>query len=254
MINEIEIVLSSSLLCDRMEAFMLEELKQRVYEANMALPKYGLVTFTWGNVSEINKERTMFVIKPSGVPYDILKPEDMVVVDMEGNVVEGYYTPSSDTPTHLELYKAFGEIGGVVHTHSVHATAWAQAGRSIPVYGTTHADYFHGEIPCARSLTKQEIEEAYEKNTGKVIIETFEETERNPAYTPGVLCVNHGPFTWGKDAKEAVHNAVVLEEIARMALFTEELRVNVPQAPDYLQDKHFYRKHGEHAYYGQKGM
>ena len=188
---------------------MLEELKKQVYEANMELPRRGLITYTWGNVSGIDREKGYFVIKPSGVNYDCLKPEDMVVVDMEGNVVEGKYRPSSDTPTHLELYKMYEEIGGIVHTHSPEATAWAQAGRGIPLYGTTHADYFYGEIPCARSLTPEEIEEAYEKNTGKVIIETFEKRGINPVYTPGALCTNHGPFTWGKNAAEAVHNAVV---------------------------------------------
>ena len=172
---------------------MLEELKKRVYEANMKLPQYGLVTFTWGNVSEIDRETGCFAIKPSGVPYEDLKPEDMVIMDLEGNKIEGRYNPSSDTPTHLELYKAFPEIGGIVHTHSPEATAWAQAGRSIPLYGTTHADYFYGEIPCARSLTPEEIDEAYEANTGLVIIETFELAGLNPMYTPCILCKNHGP-------------------------------------------------------------
>ena len=196
---------------------MLEELKIRVYEANMELPRRNLVTYTWGNVSEIDRESGLFVIKPSGVDYETMSPDDMVVMDLDGNKVEGKYKPSSDTPTHLELYKAFKDIGGVVHTHSPEATSWAQAGRSIPLYGTTHADYFYGEIPCARSLTPEEIEGEYEKNTGLVIIETFETRGLNPVYTPGVLCVNHGPFTWGKDAAEAVHNAVVLEEVAKMA-------------------------------------
>ena len=230
---------------------MLEELKKRVYEANMLLPKYGLVTFTWGNVSEIDRESGLFVIKPSGVDYDLLTPDDMVVMDLNGNKVEGRYRPSSDTPTHLELYKAFPEIGGIVHTHSPHATAWAQAGRSIPLYGTTHADYFYGEIPCARSLTPEEIDEAYEANTGLVIIETFELAGLNPMYTPGILCKNHGPFTWGKDAAEAVHNAVVLEEVAKMATKTELINPKVQPAPDSIRDKHFFRKHGENAYYGQ---
>ena len=208
---------------------MLEELKQKVYEANMDLPKYGLVTFTWGNVSAIDRESGLFVIKPSGVDYDLLKPEDMVVMDLNGNKVEGKYNPSSDTPTHLELYKAFPEIGGVVHTHSTYATSWAQAGRSIPCYGTTHADYMYGEIPCARVLTQEEIDEGYEKNTGTIIIETFK--DKDPMAVPAVLCTNHGPFAWGKDAKEAVHNAVVLEEVARMALFTEQLKPDVKPAP-----------------------
>lgn len=228
---------------------MLEELKQQVYEANMELPRRGLITYTWGNVSGIDREKGLFVIKPSGVDYDKLQPEDMVVMDLEGNKVEGKYKPSSDTPTHLELYKAFSQIGGIVHTHSPWATSWAQACRSIPCYGTTHADYFYGEIPCARNLTAEEINEAYEKNTGLVIIETFK--EKNPVFVPGVLCANHGPFTWGKDAAEAVHNAVVLEEVAKMASRTERLRADVEPAPQVIQDKHFMRKHGPNAYYGQ---
>lgn len=230
---------------------MLEQLKEEVYKANMELPKRGLVTYTWGNVSGIDRETGYFVIKPSGVDYDELKPEDMVVMDLQGNRIEGKYKPSSDTATHMELYKKYPEIGGVVHTHSPEATSWAQAGRSIPLYGTTHADYFFGEIPCARGLTKEEIDEAYEKNTGLVIIETFEERGLNPMYTPGVLCVNHGPFTWGKDAHEAVHNAVVLEEVAKMAFRTELINPKVTPAPDRIRDKHFFRKHGENAYYGQ---
>lgn len=231
---------------------MLEELKQSVLEANLDLPKYNLVTFTWGNVSAVDREQGLIVIKPSGVPYEKLSLDNMVVVDFEGKVVEGKYSPSSDTPTHIELYKAFPEIGGVVHTHSVHATAWAQACRSIPTYGTTHADYFLGEIPCTRSLSEQEIESEYEKNTGLVIVETFNTKNKNPIYTPGVVCANHGPFSWGKDAQEAVHNAVVLEEIAKMAYMTEGINKDVKEAPVYLQNKHFYRKHGENAYYGQK--
>ena len=230
---------------------MLEELKKKVYEANMLLPKYGLVTFTWGNVSAIDRETGYFVIKPSGVDYEIMKPEDMVVMDLEGNRVEGRYKPSSDTPTHLELYKAFPKIGGVVHTHSPWATSWAQAGRSIPCYGTTHADYFYGEIPCARSLTADEINGEYEKNTGLVIIETFNERGIDPMHVPGVLCTNHGPFTWGKDAHEAVHNAVVLEEVAKMAYRAETINPRIQPAPQELQDKHYYRKHGANAYYGQ---
>ena len=230
---------------------MLEELKKEVYEANMLLPKYGLVTFTWGNVSGIDREKGLFVIKPSGVDYDKLRPEDMVVVDLNGNKVEGDYNPSSDTPTHLELYKAFPKIGGVVHTHSPWATSWAQAGRSIPCYGTTHADYFYGEIPCARSLTADEINGEYEKNTGLVIIETFNERGIDPMHVPGVLCTNHGPFTWGTDAANAVHNAVVLEEVAKMACRTEILNARVQPAPQVIQDKHFLRKHGANAYYGQ---
>ena len=229
---------------------MLEELKQKVYEANMDLPKYGLVTFTWGNVSAIDRESGFFVIKPSGVDYDLLKPEDMVVMDLNGNKVEGKYNPSSDTATHLELYKAFPHIGGIVHTHSTYATSCAQAGRAIPCYGTTHADYMYGEIPCARALTQEEIDEGYEKNTGTVIIEAFQ--DKDPMAVPAVLCTNHGPFAWGKDAKEAVHNAVVLEEVAKMALFTEQLKPGVEPAPQRIQDKHYFRKHGANAYYGNR--
>ena len=234
---------------------MLEELKKKVYEANMELPRRGLITYTWGNVSGIDRDTGYFVIKPSGVDYDKLtpelRPEDMVVMDLEGNRIEGTLNPSSDTPTHLELYKKYPEIGGVVHTHSPEATSWAQAGRDIPLYGTTHADYFYGPIPCARSLTPEEIGGEYERNTGLVIIETFEQRGLNPMHTPGVLCTNHGPFTWGKDAAEAVHNAVVLEEVARMAIRTELLNPQVQPAPDSIRDKHFFRKHGENAYYGQ---
>ena len=230
---------------------MLEELKKKVYEANMELPRRGLITYTWGNVSEIDRDTGYFVIKPSGVDYDKLRPEDMVVMDLEGKRIEGTLNPSSDTPTHLELYKKYPEIGGVVHTHSPEATSWAQAGRDIPLYGTTHADYFYGSIPCARSLTPEEIGGEYERNTGLVIIETFEQRGLNPMHTPGVLCTNHGPFTWGKDAAEAVHNAVVQEEVARMAIRTELLNPQVQPAPDSIRDKHFFRKHGENAYYGQ---
>ncbi len=230
---------------------MLEDLKQKVYEANMDLPKYGLVTFTWGNVSAIDRERGLFVIKPSGVEYDKLTPEDMVVMDLEGNKVEGRYNPSSDTATHLELYKAFPEIGGVVHTHSSYATSWAQAGRSIPCYGTTHADYIYGEVPCVRCLTKEEIEAGYEANTGRLIVEEFIRRCKEPMAVPAVLCKNHGPFTWGKDAKDAVHNAVVLEEVAKMAYRAEVINPRVDPAPQELQDKHYYRKHGANAYYGQ---
>ena len=228
---------------------MLEALKQQVYEVNMELPRRGLITYTWGNVSGIDWESGLFVIKPSGVEYDRLKPEDLVVMDLNGNRVEGSLNPSSDTPTHIELYKAFPEIGGIVHTHSPYATAWAQAGKSLPCYGTTQADYFFGEIPCARNLTAEEIAEGYEKNTGLVIAETFQ--NRNPMYVPAVLCKNHGPFTWGKDAHEAVHNAVVLEEVAKMACRCELINPQVQPAPQELQDKHYYRKHGANAYYGQ---
>lgn len=230
---------------------MLDQLKEEVYKANMELPKRGLVTFTWGNVSGIDRETGYFVIKPSGVEYSLLTPDDMVVMDLAGNRIEGRYRPSSDTATHIELYKRYPEMGGIVHTHSTEATSWAQAGRSIPLYGTTHADYFYGSIPCARSLTKEEIDEAYEKNTGRVIIETFDCLGINPMYTPGVLCKNHGPFTWGKDAAQAVYHAVVLEEVAKMATKTELINPKVMSAPDCIRDKHFYRKHGENAYYGQ---
>lgn len=230
---------------------MLDELKKQVYEANMKLPEYGLVTFTWGNVSGIDRESGLFVIKPSGVDYNKLTPEDMVVMDLKGNKIEGKYKPSSDTPTHLELYKAFPEIGGIVHTHSSYATSWAQAGRSIPCYGTTHADYIYGEVPCLRCLIKEEIDEAYEENTGHLIVNEFKRMNKDPMAVPAVLCKNHGPFTWGKDAFEAVHNAVVLEEVAKMAYRTETINPKVAPAPQELQDKHYYRKHGANAYYGQ---
>ena len=230
---------------------MLEELKKKVYEANMELPKYGLVTFTWGNVSGIDQETGLFVIKPSGVDYDKMKPEDMVVMDLLGNKVEGHYKPSSDTPTHLELYKAFPQIGGIVHTHSSYATSWAQAGRSIPCYGTTHADYIYGEVPCVRNLTKEEIDEAYEENTGHLIVNEFKRMNKDIMAVPAVLCKNHGPFAWGKDPFEAVHNAVVLEEVAKMAYRTETINPKVAPAPTELQDKHYFRKHGANAYYGQ---
>ena len=234
------------------ESYNLEELKQKVYEANMQLPKYGLVTFTWGNVSQIDRTTGYFAIKPSGVGYELLTPDDMVIMDLEGNRIEGRYNPSSDTQTHIELYKAFDKIGGIVHTHSSYATSWAQAGRSIPCYGTTHADYIYGEVPCLRCLTKEEIDEAYEKNTGKLIVDEFKRMGKDVSAVPAVLCKNHGPFAWGKDAKEAVHNAVVLEEVAKMALFTEQLKPDVEPAPQRIQDKHYYRKHGANAYYGNK--
>lgn len=231
---------------------MLEALKQRVYEANMLLPRYGLVTFTWGNASEIDREHGIFAIKPSGVDYDKLTADDMVLVDLKGNKVEGRYNPSSDTATHLELYKAFPQIGGVVHTHSSYATSWAQAGVSIPCYGTTHADYIYGEVPCVRNLTQDEIEAAYEKNTGILIVNEFRRMGKDVAAVPAVLCKNHGPFTWGKDAHEAVHNAVVLEEVAKMAYRARLINPDVVPAPQELQDKHYNRKHGKNAYYGQK--
>lgn len=230
---------------------MLEDLKQKVYEANMLLPKYGLVTFTWGNVSAIDTESGLFVIKPSGVDYEKMTPADMVVMNLQGNKVEGDLKPSSDTPTHLELYKAFPEIGGIVHTHSSYATSWAQAGRSIPCYGTTHADYIYGEVPCLRCLTKEEIDEAYEENTGHLIVNEFQRMNKEVMAVPAVLCKNHGPFAFGKDAMDAVHNAVVLEEVAKMAYRTETINPKVAPAPQELQDKHYYRKHGANAYYGQ---
>lgn len=231
---------------------MLEALKQAVYEANMLLPKYGLVTFTWGNVSGIDRESGLFVIKPSGVAYETMQPEDMVVMDLQGKQVEGRYRPSSDTATHLELYRSFPEIGGIVHTHSAWATSWAQAGRGIPCYGTTHADYFYGEIPCLRCLTQAEIEEAYEENTGRLIVREFQARGISVTAVPACLCKNHGPFAWGKDAQDAVHNAVVLEECAKMAARAEQLNAKIQPAPQELQDKHYFRKHGANAYYGQE--
>ncbi len=229
---------------------MLEALKEAVWAANLELDRRGLVTYTWGNVSGIDRGAGIFAIKPSGVDYADLWPEDMVLVDLEGTVAEGKWRPSSDTPTHLELYLAFPACGGVAHTHSREATSWAQAGRSIPCYGTTHADYFHGPVPCARSLTEAEVREAYEKNTGLVIAETFRDLD--PVAVPGVLCRNHGPFTWGKDAAQAVYHAVVLEEVARMARLTEALQPGAAPAPGYVIEKHYLRKHGPGAYYGQK--
>lgn len=228
----------------------MQTLKQQVYEANRDLPRFGLVTFTWGNVSAIDRERSVIVIKPSGIAYEVMTADDMVVVDLEGNVVEGRYRPSSDTATHLALYRRYAELGGVVHTHSTHATAWAQAGLSIPAMGTTHADYFFGDIPCTRGLTKQEVEGEYERNTGKVIIETLDDT--NPLHTPGIVVYQHGPFAWGKDVADAVHNAVVLEEVARMAWIARGINPGLKPIDDYLMHKHFMRKHGPNAYYGQK--
>ena len=231
---------------------MLKSLKEAVYEANMELPRRGLVTYTWGNVSGIDRERGLVVIKPSGVDYDELSPDKLVVLDLEGRIVDSKLNPSSDTKTHLELYKRYPDLGGIVHTHSVHAVAWAQAAMDIPCYGTTHADYFYGPIPCARHLTSEEIDEDYEKNTGKVIIETFDGRGINPMHTPCVICASHGPFTWGKDAAQAVYHAVVLEEVARMALLTRQVNPSAAPAPQNIQDKHFLRKHGPNAYYGQK--
>ena len=230
---------------------MLKELKKEVYEANMMLPQYGLVTFTWGNVSGVDRDAGLFVIKPSGVPYDELTPEDMVVVDYDGNKVEGKLNPSSDTPTHAYLYKNWPDIGGVVHTHSSYATSWAQSGRDIPCYGTTHADYYYGGVPCLRVLTKEEIDEAYEYNTGVLIVNEFARLGREYMAVPACLCKNPGPFAWGKNPVDAVHSAVVLEEVAKMAYRTELINPQVEPAPQDLQDKHYYRKHGANAYYGQ---
>ncbi len=230
---------------------MLEQLKEQVCKANLLLPQHNLVIFTWGNVSGIDRKSGLFVIKPSGVPYDELTPEKMVVVNLSGEKVEGELNPSSDTPTHCELYSRFPKIGGIVHTHSRWATTWAQAGRDIPAYGTTHGDYFYGGIPCTRAMTPEEISGEYEKETGKVIVETF--LKRDPSSIPAVLVHSHGPFTWGKDCFEAVHNSVVLEEIAVMALNTEAISLSpVKTMQKELLDKHFLRKHGANAYYGQK--
>jgi len=229
---------------------MLEELKKEVYEANMLLPKYKLITFTWGNVSAIDRETGLIVIKPSGVDYEKMSPEDMVVVNLAGEVVEGKYKPSSDTPTHVKLYNNFPEVGGIVHTHSRWATIFSQAGKCIKPYGTTQADYFYNEIPCTRDMTPEEIKSNYEDNTGGVIVELFKNI--NPTHVPAVLVKNHGPFTWGKDAIEAVHNAVVLEEVAMMAWNTEVLaNHSIETMPKELIEKHFMRKHGPNAYYGQ---
>ena len=231
---------------------MLEELKQQVLEANRLLPKYGLVTFTWGNVSGIDREKGLVVIKPSGIEYGEMDIDDLVVVDMEGHQVEGHNKPSTDTPTHLVIYKAFSEIGGIAHTHSIYATSWAQAGRDIPCYGTTHADYIYGSIPCTRSMTKNEIEEFYEENTGHMIVDLFLEKGKNPMEIPAVLCRNHGPFTWGRTPREAVYHTVVLEEVAKMAFQTELINSERTEPiSQILLDKHYLRKHGENAYYGQ---
>ena len=227
---------------------MLELLKETVYQANLDLVKHGLVIFTWGNVSAIDRTTNLVVIKPSGVSYDEMKAEHMVVVDLHGNVVEGDFKPSSDTATHLALYKAFPNLGGVVHTHSTYATAWAQAGLDIPNIGTTHADYFSDAIPCTRDMTQQEVESEYEKETGTVIIERFQDL--NPDFIPGVLVKNHGPFSWGKNAHDAVHNAVVMEQVAKMAFIAYGVNPDLTMN-EHLIKKHFYRKHGPKAYYGQ---
>ena len=229
---------------------MLEALKEKVCKANLDLVKHGLVIFTWGNVSAIDREKGLVVIKPSGVDYDDMKPSDMVVVALDGTIVEGDLRPSSDTATHLEIYKAFPEVGGIVHTHSTYATAWAQAGKDIPNIGTTHADYFHRAIPCTTSMVEEQMEE-YEKHTGTVIVNRFVEAGMNPMHTPGVLVKNHGPFAWGKDGDEAVHNAVVMEQVAKMAFVAYQVNPAL-EMNDLLIEKHYSRKHGANAYYGQK--
>ena len=228
---------------------MLEQLKKQVLEANLLLPKYGLVTFTWGNVSGIDRESGLVVIKPSGVPYEGMTEEDMVVVDLDGKRVEGKWKPSSDTPTHVELYKAFPALGGIVHTHSRWATTFAQAGLDIPAMGTTHGDYFYGDIPCTRKMTPQEIAGEYEKETGRVIIETL--AGKSPADIPGVTVHSHGPFAWGRDAMDAVHNAVVMEEVAFMDWHAMMINPAAGRMQQELLDKHYLRKHGKNAYYGQ---
>lgn len=229
---------------------MLENLKEEVFKANMLLPKYNLVTFTWGNVSGIDREKNLVVIKPSGVEYEKMTKDDMVVVDFDGNVVEGNLKPSSDTATHIELYKNFKDIKGIVHTHSTYATIWAQAGINLPALGTTHADYFYGDIPCTRKMTKEEIESNYEKETGKVIVERF--SNINPNDMKAVLVNCHGPFTWGESPLKAVENSVVLEEVAKMALNSKLINNTLESMDQSLLDKHFLRKHGKNAYYGQK--
>ena len=226
----------------------IKQLKERVCNANLMLKQSNLITLTWGNVSAKDEESGLIIIKPSGVSYDTMKPEDMVVVDLDGNTVEGTYRPSSDLPTHLYLYKQFPSLGGIVHTHSTFATAFAQSGREIIAYGTTHADAFYGNVPCTRSLTESEIEEAYERNTGKVIAETVE----NALSIPGILVNNHGVFTWGETAEKAVENAITLEEVAKMAFLTEQLNSAPQRIDQHLLDKHFLRKHGKNAYYGQR--
>ena len=233
---------------------MLEELKKKVYEANILLPKYGLVTFTWGNVSAIDRESGLFVIKPSGVDYETMTPDDMVVMDLNGKKVEGKLNPSSDTPTHVEIYKAFEEVGGVVHTHSTYATAFAQAGRDIPNIGTTHADYFYKDIPCTRDMTEAEVKGNYELETGNVIVDEILNIRKiNPDHTPAVLVKNHGPFSWGTSPDNAVYNAKVMEQCAKMAFVAFSVNPNLTMNP-LLIEKHYMRKHGPNAYYGQKGQ
>jgi len=230
---------------------VLEQLKEEVFQANLDLPKHGLIKYTWGNVSAVDRERELFVIKPSGVDYETMQASDMVVCDFEGKIVEGQMNPSSDTPTHAVLYKAFPEIGGIVHTHSTWATSWAQAGIDLPAMGTTHADTFYGAVPCARFLTQKEIVDGYEAKTGHVIVETFKERSIQPLEIPGVLLHGHGPFTWGKDADSAVMHAVVLEEVAKMNVITRQLNSYATELPQRILDKHYLRKHGKDAYYGQ---
>lgn len=230
---------------------MYTELKKRVLEANLQLPEYNLVTFTWGNVSEIDRANNLIAIKPSGVAYENMSASDIVIIDLEGTIIEGELNPSSDTATHIELYKAFPKIGGIVHTHSRHATIWAQAGLDIPALGTTHADYFYGDIPCTRRLTAQEIATDYEKNTGLVIVEEFAARNIDPLAIPSAVISGHAPFSWGKDAFDAVHNAVVLEEISAMAIATRALNADICIQKELL-DKHYNRKHGSGAYYGQQ--
>lgn len=234
-----------------MSSQVIQQLKEAVFKANLELVEQGLVIYTWGNVSGIDRKSGLVVIKPSGVDYDRMTVEDMVVVDLQGNVVEGNLKPSSDTPTHLELYREFSDIGGVVHTHSEWATSWAQAGVNIPCYGTTHADYFYGEILCTRSLSDEEIRVDYELNTGKVMVETLRASEKAPLELPGMIITNHGPFSWGESADKAVHNAKVMEEVAKMAYRTEKINPRVMPAKQTLVDKHYLRKHGKNAYYGQ---
>nr|WP_285836237.1 L-ribulose-5-phosphate 4-epimerase [Carnobacterium inhibens] len=231
---------------------VLEQLKEEVFQANLELPKQGLIKYTWGNVSAVDREQGLFVIKPSGISYEEMKASDMVVCDMDGEIVEGNLNPSSDTLTHAVLYKEFPEIGGIVHTHSTWATIWAQAGLDVPAMGTTHADTFYGSIPCARFLNQKEIDEGYEEQTGHVIVETFKERNIKPMEIPGVLLHGHGPFTWGESAKDAVMNAVVLDEVCKMNLFSRQLNSFSEELPQRILDKHYLRKHGENAYYGQK--